>query len=93
MCVHGWDMEGIFIYSFIHLYDSLCHCHMGEIFIFFDSVFVDALDKPVPEYVFCFFLILFTESVPVYHHCPGHRHGGQLELWLVQHSYSSHLHY
>lgn len=34
-----------------------------------------------------------TESVPVYHHYPGHRHGGQLELWLVQHSHSPYQHH
>ncbi|CAM9319437.1 unnamed protein product, partial [Lampetra planeri] len=31
---------------------------------------------------------LDREKVSQYnHHCPGHRHGGKLKLWFVQHSY------
>lgn len=36
---------------------------------------------------------VIPESVPVHHHRPGHRHGGQPQLRLVQHGHRPHQHH
>lgn len=67
-------------------------------FLFLWGVSLGLLLKLNKEKILCtfctlclFFLFLpFTESVPVYHHRAGHGHGGQPELWPLQHGHCHH---
>lgn len=56
-------------------------------------LFVQNLTDNWPSFFLSLWLLLFTESISVHPHCPGHRYGREPELRTLQHSHSSHLHH